>query len=118
MSERLKLIISSASIPFAFPPQNVDRMLLVDGGLMSNISIGDPIERCREDGYRDENIVMDMLLPYQSPFIMDEWKRDLTWSNAFDYFMRRKKITNYYLNTEEVQRLFRGFHEVNFRLVV
>lgn len=47
MEDRVHKIIASTSIPFAFPPQEIDDMVLVDGGMFSNISIGDPIERCR-----------------------------------------------------------------------
>ena len=63
--ERVEMIVSSASIPFAFPPRNVENMSLVDGGLFSNVSIGDPIQRCREDGFADEDIIVDVLLCYE-----------------------------------------------------
>ena len=48
-------------------------MFLVDGGTYSNVSIGDPIERCRDDGYADEDIIIDLLLCYEKPWIMNEW---------------------------------------------
>ena len=41
--ERVANIISSTSIPFAFEPVPVDDMLLVDGSVYANLSVGDPI---------------------------------------------------------------------------
>ena len=71
MEERVELILSSASIPFAFPPHQIDDMFLVDGGTFSNVAIGDPIERCREEGYADRDIIIDVLLCYEKPWILN-----------------------------------------------
>ena len=74
------MIVSSASIPFAFPPRDVDDMALVDGGLFSNVSIGDPIQRCREDGFADEDIIVDVMLCYEKPWVMEHWDdNNLMW---------------------------------------
>lgn len=43
---RAKAVFSSASIPFVFPPVELDGMYLVDGGSFANASLGDPIRRC------------------------------------------------------------------------
>jgi predicted acylesterase/phospholipase RssA len=43
MEIRNKSLISSASIPFVFPPVEIDGMQLVDGGTFQNVAIGDPI---------------------------------------------------------------------------
>ena len=119
MAERIELIMASASIPFAFPPVPVEDMLLVDGGAFSNVAIGDPIERCREEGYNDEDIIIDVLLCYENPLILQEWdSENINWQTAWNFYNRRKSIKHYYFHTEEIQRLFRGYHDVNFRLVI
>lgn len=46
MEIRNKAVLSSASIPFVFPPVELDGMQLVDGGTFQNIAVGDPIKRC------------------------------------------------------------------------
>lgn len=53
--ERIDAIISSTAISMAFKPETMgtDDLKLVDGSLFSTVSIGDPIERCREDGFAD-----------------------------------------------------------------
>ena len=44
---RNKAIFSSASIPFIFPPVELDGMYLNDGGAFVSASVGDPIRRCQ-----------------------------------------------------------------------
>ena len=65
--ERVEAIVSSTSIPFAFPPVNMDEHTLIDGSIFTAVSIGDPIERCREEVERDEDIIMDILLCFNKP---------------------------------------------------
>jgi NTE family protein len=59
---RVKSLISSASIPFVFPPVVIDDFVLVDGGNFMNLDIGDPIDRCREKGFADEDIIVDIIM--------------------------------------------------------
>lgn len=59
---RTDSLLSSASIPSAFPPVKIDDMVLVDGGTFQNLDIGDPIDRCREAGFADVNIIVDILM--------------------------------------------------------
>jgi len=55
-------------------------MFLVDGGMFSNVAIGDPIERCRDEGFSDEDIIVDIILCYESPWNLNEWAlEDLNW---------------------------------------
>ena len=85
--ERVDLITSSMHIPLAFPPTHVEDMLLNDGGLMSNLSLGDPIQRCRDEGYDDKDIVVDMLLCYRKPLLLKAWgKNGIDWQNAWQYY--------------------------------
>jgi predicted acylesterase/phospholipase RssA len=59
---RAKSVVSSSSIPFVFPPIEIDDFALVDGGLFMNLDVGDPVDRCREIGYRDEDIIVDIMM--------------------------------------------------------
>jgi len=71
--ERVAGIISSTAISFAFPPQFIDDMTLVDGSLFSTVSVGDPIERCREEVDNDEDIIIDVILCYETLYDIDPW---------------------------------------------
>lgn len=63
--ERVDGILSSTAVPFAFPPVHLQGMTLVDGSLFSTVSIGDPIERCREEVDDDKDIIVDVFLCYE-----------------------------------------------------
>ena len=120
LEERLDAIISSSAISFAFPPEEIDDMYLVDGSLWSTLSLGDPIERCREEeGVADEDIVVDIILCYTTTHELNEWDLPETrWLTAYDFYQRRKQITNLYYYKEDLLRVTRGYHDVDFRLMV
>lgn len=59
---RAKALLGSAAIPFVFPPIEIGDWALVDGGTFQNLDIGDPIDRCREQGFEDSQIVIDILM--------------------------------------------------------
>jgi NTE family protein len=87
---RAKSIISSASIPFVFPPIEIDDYALVDGGTFMNIDIGDPIERCREKGFADADIIVDVLMCMGvSPKLSEILMSQTDWFNAFSIYKRR-----------------------------
>lgn len=60
------VLFSSASIPGIFPPVEIGDYYLVDGGTFQNLAVGDPIERCREEGVSDEDIIVDVILCFGS----------------------------------------------------
>ena len=95
--ERVQNIISSTSIPFAFEPVKIDDMMLVDGSTYSNLSVGDPIQRCREEVENDSDIIIDVILCYGTPIELSNWEMDKTrWKTAIDFYNRRKEIQNYH----------------------
>ena len=117
--ERVACIISSSAISFAFPPQNIDDMMLVDGSLFSTVSIGDPIERCREEVENDEDIIIDVILCFETLFDIEAWNYDeMRWKTAYDIYGRRKEIYHFYYYEEDFLRMTRGYHDVNFRHLI
>ena len=68
-------------------------LTLIDGGLFSTISIGDPIERCRDEVSSDADIIVDVIMCYGDLHTIEEWKlSDTRWRNALDFYRRRKEI--------------------------
>ena len=116
--ERVDGIISSTAISFAFPPEEIDDMLLVDGSLFSTVSVGDPIERCRQEVDKDEDIIIDVILCYETLYDVDPWEQhNLRWKTAIDMYGRRKSIHHFYYYEEDFLRMTRGYHDVEFRLL-
>jgi len=80
LDERLDGIISSTTVPLAFPTVHLDGTVLVDGSLFATISIGDPIERCREEVENDSDIIVDVITCYQDLHRIEPWEyEDLNW---------------------------------------
>ena len=120
IEERVDAVLSSTTIPFVFPPiQDLTDLYLVDGGIFNTVSVGDPIERCREEVESDRDIIIDVLLCYTQVKEVPEWdNRKTRWMTAFDLYRRRKVISNYYFYKEDFLRMTRGYHDVQFRLVI
>lgn len=117
--DRVDGVISSTAVPFAFPPVHLDGLTLVDGSLFSTVSIGDPIERCREEVDDDKDIIVDVFLCYEHLNKFKKWQiTEMRWKSAFNVYKRRKEIYKFYYYEEDVVRMTRGFHDVNFRLMV
>lgn len=55
-------VMSSASIPFVFPPQHMDGYVLMDGGSVWNINIPTAINTCLDQGYAQEDIILDVAI--------------------------------------------------------
>mmetsp|Transcript_16774 Transcript_16774/g.21214 ORF Transcript_16774/g.21214 Transcript_16774/m.21214 type:complete len:96 (+) Transcript_16774:476-763(+) len=85
--QRLDCILSSTTVPMAFPTVHLEDTVLVDGSLFSTISIGDPIERCRQEVDSDVDIIVDVITCYQELHEIEPWTAtDLQWENAFSYY--------------------------------
>jgi predicted acylesterase/phospholipase RssA len=83
-------LFSSASIPAVFPPVQIGDFELVDGGTFQNLAVGDPIERCREDGYQDEDIIVDVILCFSSVVDYEDWTMsDSIFKDALNFYERR-----------------------------
>lgn len=88
---RNKAVFSSASIPFVFPPVEIDGMFLQDGGAFINASVGDPIRRCQEEeGVKKIDIIVDIILCFDHVSKISEWTSEtLEGQNAYSIFKRK-----------------------------
>ena len=60
-----------------------------------------------------------MILCYASPVELSHWIIDGTrWKTALDLYRRRKEITHFHLQQEDLMRMMRGYPEVNLRLAI
>ena len=53
-------------------------MSLVDGGLFTNVDLGDAVQRCRELVDREEDIIVDMVLIFDGPEELEQWSYEET----------------------------------------
>lgn len=66
-------IRSSASIPIFFEPVNIDGSVLVDGGTYTNLNVHESILRCREEGFKDEDIIVDVIMCFDKVAEIPHW---------------------------------------------
>ncbi len=118
--DRIEALIASTSLPLVFPPEDIEQWSLTDGSVFSTVSLGDLIERCREEGVAsDEDIIIDMLLCYEDVYDMPEINRSKAgWMNALDFYNRRKAISLKQFYLDDVLRVLKGFSKVTLRHIV
>jgi hypothetical protein len=90
---------------------------LIDGGVFSNINFHETINRCREEGFKDEDIIVDIVICPDETMIPPLWDMmDLTFKTATDISDRAELIAyKYKWYIEDLSRVFRGYPNVFFR---
>ena len=56
------LTVASASIPFIFPHRHYGDHILMDGGTVWNTNLVSAVEKCRDMGFEDKDIILDIIL--------------------------------------------------------
>ena len=87
LEHRTEVISSSGMMPVFFEPIEYEKYFLIDGGLFSNLNFHESILRCREKGFADEDIIVDIIACFD--IIINEktmnWeKKDIKWKTAYD----------------------------------
>jgi predicted acylesterase/phospholipase RssA len=82
------VITASASIPIIFPPViTADNKVLVDGGTFSNLDMSEAIIKCKDKGFKEEDIIIDVIMCFDKVVEIPEWtKRDTLYKNAWELF--------------------------------
>jgi predicted acylesterase/phospholipase RssA len=117
---RSEAVASSASIPGMFSPTLINGMTLVDGGVFTNLDLGEAIVRCREEVENDEDIIVDIVLCFDQPVKIPEWTpEEAKWKNAYQFYERKSAFRDYYFwYYEDVIRVIRGYPHIKFRYLV
>ena len=109
-------MVASASIPMFFPPQEnlIENTALTDGGLFTQVQIDEPIIRCREQGYNDEDIIVDLIACFDQVAEIKKWSLlEAKYKNAYDIYKRKELYEDYYYwYLEDILRIVKGFPNV------
>lgn len=113
-------IIASASMPFAFPHMHIGEKTYVDGGSVWNVDYASGINRCLSEGYKEKNIIVDIILCTGA---QSEEKEGESSSSKRDYntiqnYLRMRDIQSYYTSMSDLDEVKRGYKDVNFRYLV
>ena len=106
--------VSSASIPGVFP-HHVWRMgTFMDGGTVINVNIASAINQCIDAGYKEDQIVLDVLICGDPTHPAAEVDTDDTMEN----YMRVRDLKKFYLDTDSIAATMYGHPEVNLRYLI
>ena len=112
-------VVSSASIPFVFPPQAINSMNLVDGGAFTNLDLSEAIMKCRDKGFKDEDMIVDVILCFDKVVDIDRWTIEQSkYKNAYDLYSRHIALRDFYYYYEDITRVVRGYPKVHFRHLI
>jgi|LauGreDrversion4_2_1035121.scaffolds.fasta_scaffold1068944_1 hypothetical protein len=72
-----------------------------------------------EEGVEEKDIIVDIIMCLGKPFDMYTLSgEEMMWSNALDVYTRRVKITDFYIDYEDIIRVIRANPNVNYRYTV
>ena len=110
----VKAILSSASIPFAFPSQVWDNgVVCLDGGSVWNVNLVSAAERCREMVDHDSQITIDILIA-DAYYMNNETHYD----DGIGNFLRYRSIKNFHTNFNDVFSFRDAYPLMNFRHLI
>ena len=110
---------ASAAVPMFFNPQNIDGKTMVDGLVLSNLDLSEAITKCQEKGFKDEDIIVDVIMCFDHVVKWDDWTlADSKFKNAYDLYHRKEFFRNFYYYYEDITRVVRGYPKVHFRHLI
>lgn len=116
---RVDAVLSSASIPVVFPAQNIGNYTLVDGGVFSNLNLAETIHKCRDFGFDDSDIIVDIILCYNNAVEIKQYSlAEAKYMNSYQLLVRKSELQKFYGIYEDITRVVRGFPKVNFRHLI
>jgi hypothetical protein len=88
----------------------------VDGGVFSCVELDESILKCREKGFKDENIIVDIILCFGVVAHIEEWSMiDAKYKSAWGMKERLGEYSDFYYYYEPITRVVRGYPNVHFR---
>ena len=119
ISDPIKAVVSSASIPLVFPhqtwPDPLD-MVCMDGGTLWNLNIVSAINRCREFVDDDSKITLDILVIGWSSQVPSYPAANLTSGvNNYQRYLELKKWTK---GHRDIYEFMKAYPKVNFRYLL
>lgn len=104
-------LIASAAIDGVFPPVLRDGRTLVDGGSIWNANIISAVEKCRDMGFEDKDIIIDYILCSGSEI----GGADTSDYHTLKHIVHAWNIRSYYSSMGDVERTKIFYPDVQFR---
>jgi predicted acylesterase/phospholipase RssA len=107
-------IDASSSFPGFFSPVKFNGTMYYDGGVSFNVDIHNAVLKCRDNGFEDKDIVIDVLLCTGATFT----DKNVSTYKTIPMTLRFYEIERYYESMELIERGMEDYYDVDFRYVV
>jgi predicted acylesterase/phospholipase RssA len=104
--------VSSASIPFVFPPHVWSRGTFMDGGTVWNVNIDSAVQQCMELVDDQSKIIVDVVVCGSPPSPDSRWTPG---GDAVENFLFSRNIHHFYSSSDNLAEERMGYPNVNFR---
>jgi predicted acylesterase/phospholipase RssA len=113
-TELVEAVMCSSAMPAFFPFQPYNNTIYVDGGTINNIDIASAIYLCRELGYDDTDIIVDVIMCTAAP-VEDVVANDY---KSVNMLMRYWLFSQYSSAMSLLYHATEDFPDVEFRYVI
>lgn len=87
--------------------------------MLSNLDLSEAITKCQEKGFKDEDIIVDVIMCFDKVIKWDDWSlTDAKFKNAYDLYSRKEFFREFYYYYEDITRVVRGYPKVHFRHLI
>ena len=108
-------VIASSAMPGIFPPIKRDGMVLLDGGIVWKNDAVNAIQHCRDQGFEDENIIVDWIT-CEGHYLFPD--KDIINQHTISYGLRTYSIMDFYSSRQDIDRTKIMYPNVNFRYTI
>lgn len=108
-------IFASSAMPGVFPPIDRDGMILLDGGIVWKNDAVNAIEWCRDNGFTDDQIIVDWIVCAIDESIP---KKDIVDFRTIGIALRAYGLNEFFGARNDIDRTLTMYPDVNFRYIV
>ncbi len=109
-----QVILSSSAFPIMFPNIRMNNYTYMDGGIKHGIDIASGINKCLDMNYKQEDIIVDVILCNTKDMSIKEGLE----YNTFEVLERYLEISSYDSSMREVDQMKTFFPNVDYRYLV
>ena len=102
-------------MPFVFPYKIYDEMALIEGGSVFSNNVVSCINLCKEDGFAEENMIVDVLLSSSNANIQNEEALGFT---SIQHGLRWVELAAYFNGNRDLVDAITAHPQVYFRHLV
>jgi predicted acylesterase/phospholipase RssA len=114
-ADLISLVMGTNAFPFYYPYVLYQTIPYVDGSVMNTIDYYEPIQYCLNQGFTEDQIVMDVIFTDTTISVTQE---DFTGGTAFGMGLRGLQLLLWEEGYDDMFHLFLDYSAINFRYMV